>query len=104
MCRKEVTVIVWLLMAIVVAATSIDAQNASRSGSTATSSSDLGLNNSRRVAASPSAIEEVLRKEPGLMLELRRWTANDATQHGQVISDSDLTDQGIFARLESDVE
>jgi hypothetical protein len=69
-----------------------------------TDSSDLAAQNLSRVAASAAQIEEVLRKEPGLMVELKRWVAKEATDRGQIVGDSDLTDQAIFDRLASDVE
>ncbi len=37
------------------------------------------------------------------MVELKSWIAKDATDHGQLISDSDLTDAAIFDRLENDI-
>ncbi len=48
-------------------------------------------------------IKAVLVKDAGLMVELKRWIAKDATDHGQVVSDADLTDDAIFERLEADV-
>ncbi|MGH9728168.1 MAG: SLBB domain-containing protein [Candidatus Acidiferrales bacterium] len=57
-----------------------------------------------RVAASTAQIEAVLHASPGLMVELKAWVAKDATDHGQLISDSDLTDAAIFDRLETDIE
>jgi polysaccharide export outer membrane protein len=66
--------------------------------------SDLGVQNFSRVAASAAEVKSVLVKDPGLMVELKRWVAKDATDHGQIISDSDLTDDAIFERLESDVQ
>ena len=68
------------------------------------SSSDLGRENMSRVAASAAQIESLLHANPGLMVELKGWVAKDATDHGQLISDSDLTDQAIFDRLESDIQ
>ncbi|MFZ3256640.1 MAG: SLBB domain-containing protein, partial [Candidatus Acidiferrales bacterium] len=65
--------------------------------------SDLARQNLERVAASAAQIETVLHSEPGLMVELKRWVAKDATDHGQLISDSDLTDQAIYDRLDRDV-
>lgn len=65
---------------------------------------DLARQNMGRVAASASQIEAVLHKDSGLMVELKRWIAKDATDHGQLISDSDLTDQAIYSRLETDVQ
>ncbi|MHB8754740.1 MAG: SLBB domain-containing protein [Candidatus Acidiferrales bacterium] len=57
-----------------------------------------------RVAASAAQIEGILHANPGLMVELKRWIAKDATDHGQLISDSDLTGQAILDRLESDLQ
>ena len=37
------------------------------------------------------------------MVELKRWIAKDATNHGQLIADSDLSDEAIFDRLENDI-
>ena len=68
------------------------------------SSSDLGRENMSRVAASAAQIEALLHGNPGLMVELKGWVAKDATDHGQLISDSDLTDHAIFDRLEVDIQ
>jgi UDP-N-acetylglucosamine 2-epimerase (non-hydrolysing) len=62
-------------------------------------SSDLGRDNLSRVAASATELKTVLLRETGLMVEVKRWVAKDATDHGQVISDSDLTNDAIFERL-----
>src|SRR6267154_1629188 len=66
--------------------------------------SELGRENLSRAAASPTDIKAVLIKDAGLMVELKRWLAKDATGHGQIVSDSDLTDEAIFDRLEMDVQ
>jgi protein involved in polysaccharide export with SLBB domain len=66
-------------------------------------STELGRENSSRVAASAEELKAVLLKDPGLMIEVKRWVAEDATDHGQVISDSDMTDDAIFQRLETDI-
>jgi polysaccharide export outer membrane protein len=65
-------------------------------------SSDLGRENFSRVAAPASELKAVLLKDAGLMVEVRRWIAQDATDHGQVIGDQDLTSDAIFQRLEGD--
>jgi len=65
--------------------------------------SDLALQNLSRVAASAAEIKAILLKDSGLMVELKRLVARDATDHGQIVSDSDLTDDAIFERLETDV-
>src|ERR1700733_14388807 len=66
--------------------------------------SDLGRDNLSRVAASATELKSVLLTEVGLMVELKRWVAKDATDHGQIISDSDLTNDAIFERLETDIQ
>jgi polysaccharide export outer membrane protein len=67
-------------------------------------SSELGRDNLSRVAASATELKAVLLKDAGLLVELKRWVAKDATDHGQMISDSDLTNDAIFERLESDIQ
>ena len=67
-------------------------------------SSELGHENLSRVAASAADIKAVLVKDAGLMVEIKRWLARDATGHGQIVSDSDLTDDAIFDRLETDIQ
>src|SRR6266571_2447726 len=65
--------------------------------------SGLGKENLGRVAASATQIRGVLVKDEGLLVELKRWVAKEATDNGQVVDDSMLTDQAIFDRLEQDV-
>lgn len=66
--------------------------------------SDLGRENQSRVAATAAEIKAVLLKDAGLVVELKRWLAKDATDHGQVITDADLTNDAIFERLEGDIQ
>jgi polysaccharide export outer membrane protein len=66
--------------------------------------SDLAVRNMSRVSASPEDIKSVLLRDTGLMVELKRWVAKDATNQGQVVVDSDLTNEAIFDRLETDVQ
>ena len=65
--------------------------------------SALEKENLSRVAAAPSQIKEVLVKEPGLLVELKRLIAKDASDNGQVVNDEDLTDNAVFDRLTSDI-
>ena len=65
--------------------------------------SDLAKENLERVAASSSLLQTVLIKDPGILVELKRWVAKEATDSGQVVDDNALTDQAIFDRLERDV-
>ena len=65
--------------------------------------SQLARQNMGRVAASSGQLVVILHHDPGLMVELKRWIAKDATDHGQLISDADLTDEAIFDRLDADI-
>src|SRR5258708_16422405 len=65
--------------------------------------SDLAKENLDRVAASADQLKEVLVKDAGILVELKRWVAKEATDNGQIVEDSSLTDQTIFDRLEMDI-
>jgi polysaccharide export outer membrane protein len=65
--------------------------------------SELSRDNFNQVAASVAQIRTVLAQDPGLVVELKRWIAKNATDQGQIVSESDLTDDAIFERLQTDV-
>jgi len=65
--------------------------------------SELEKENLNYVAAAPAQIKEVLIKDPGLLVELKRWIAREASDNGQVVSEEDLTDTAVFDRLTTDV-
>jgi protein involved in polysaccharide export with SLBB domain len=69
-----------------------------------TQNSELGRENLSRVSASAGEIKAVIIRDIGLMVELKRWVAKDATDHGQIITDADLTNDAIFDRLDSDAQ
>src|SRR6266705_5024794 len=64
---------------------------------------DIISDNLDRVAASADQILEVLNKEAGLMVELKRLLAQDAGVSGQILEESDLTEGSVADRLRSDV-
>jgi protein involved in polysaccharide export with SLBB domain len=64
----------------------------------------LALQNFSRVAGTAAEIKAVLTNDSGLMIALKHWVAKDATDHGQIVSDSDLTNEAIFGRLETDIQ
>src|SRR6266852_6733483 len=65
--------------------------------------SDLAKENLERVAASATQLQAVFLKDAGMLVELKRWVAKEATDNGQIVEDASLTDQAIFERLEHDV-
>src|SRR5579862_1266727 len=64
---------------------------------------ELARHNLAQVGASAEDIKVVLIKSPGLMVEIKRWVAQDATDQGQIITERDLADDAIFERLQNDV-
>ena len=66
-------------------------------------SPDIISDNLDRVAAAADQILEVLNKEAGLMVELKRLLAHDAGVSGQILEESDLTDVAVAERLRSDL-
>ena len=108
--KQGVTIILgmvlWLGMAIGFGGPSAQAQDRQTQNDAARqiSQSDLASENLSQVAASAGDIKAVLLKDAGLMVELKRWIAKDASDHGQLISESDLTTDAIFARLDNDVK
>jgi len=63
---------------------------------------ELARHNLAQVGASAEDIKVVLVKSPGLMVEVKRWVAQDATDQGQIITERDLADDAIFERLQDD--
>ena len=70
----------------------------------AASASDLSKENQSLVAAAEQDIENILRANPGLMIELKHWVAREATEQGQLISESELSDLTIRVRLHEDTK
>lgn len=60
---------------------------------------DIVTDNLDRVAASADQILEVVDKEPGLMVELKRVVAQDAGMGGQILEESDLTETAVADQL-----
>lgn len=66
--------------------------------------SELERQNLGRVSARATQLVAIFHRDPGLLVELKRWVAKDASAHGQIIADVDLTDEAIFSRLDFDVQ
>ncbi len=68
------------------------------------SANPLATLNLDQVAASTSQIRTVLSENPGLMVELKRLLALQATERGQLLTADDLTDQALYDKLDSDLK
>src|ERR1700688_2918290 len=85
------------------------AQNAQRTKNSGESrrlseASELANENYEHLAAAPRLVQEVLLTDPALLVELKRLAIKEATDNGQIVEDSSLTDQAIFERLEQDIK
>jgi polysaccharide export outer membrane protein len=69
-----------------------------------TTQSDLAKDNLNLVAASVIQLKEVLTQDPGLMVELKRWIAQEASDNGQMMSEENLTDAAVVDRLTREVK
>src|SRR6202166_1020204 len=65
--------------------------------------SDLAAENYGHLAAAAADIRDVLLRDGGLLVELKRIAIKEATDNAQIVEDSSLTDDAIFSRLERDV-
>jgi polysaccharide biosynthesis/export protein len=66
--------------------------------------SNLARQNFDYVAGSAQEIEAVLNQQPGLLVELQDWVARDATDHGQMVDERQMSKDGIFDRLARDLK
>lgn len=64
---------------------------------------DIVADNLDRVAATAEQILDVVNREPGLMVELKRLLAQDAGASGQLLEESDLTEAATSERLHDDL-
>ena len=65
-------------------------------------SSDWVKDNLDLVSASAKEIRDVLSRDHGLMVELKRLMAREAAERGQIVAEEDLEDAAIFERLDGD--
>ncbi|HEV2698458.1 MAG TPA: SLBB domain-containing protein, partial [Terriglobales bacterium] len=56
----------------------------------------------QRVALSPDKIVELLRQEPGLLLEVKKMLVRKAYEQGRILDPEDLTDEALFELLRQD--
>src|SRR5690348_6213074 len=66
--------------------------------------STLARENLDYVAASAPDIEKVLEEQPGLLVELQHWVARDAADHGQMVDEQQMSKDGIYQRLDTDLK
>ena len=77
-------------------------RDAARRGERSEPPNEWVTDNMDIVSASATQIKDVLAKEPGLMVELKRLIARQATEKGQIVTEKDLEDEAILDRLAAD--
>jgi polysaccharide biosynthesis/export protein len=93
----------WCWLAVVATCSSALAQNAvQQNASERASFSKADGERTSHVAAPVEQIRAVLAKDPGLLVELERIIEREAIAKGQLVEDSDLTEQAVFDRLDED--
>src|SRR4029077_17630787 len=66
-------------------------------------SSGIVADNLDRVAATAEQILEVLNRDAGLMVELKRAVAEETGESGQILEESDLSESAVTERLREDL-
>src|SRR5262249_5553327 len=56
----------------------------------------------QRVALSPDKVIELLRQEPGLLLESKKMLVRKAYEQGRILDPEDLTDEALFQLVRED--
>jgi hypothetical protein len=64
----------------------------------------LNEENLSKVAAGAEDIIKVLQDDSGMMVELKKWIATNASNHGQIVEEDDLTDDAVTERVRKDLE
>ncbi|HKW61698.1 MAG TPA: SLBB domain-containing protein [Candidatus Acidoferrum sp.] len=64
---------------------------------------DIVSDNLDHVSATAEQILQIVDRDPGMMVELKRLFAEDAGSSGQILEESDLTDVAISDRLRQDL-
>lgn len=64
---------------------------------------DIVSDNLDRVSATAEQILQIVDRDPGMMVELKRLFAEDAGTSGQILEETDLTDSAIIDRLRQDL-
>src|SRR5215467_1237168 len=110
MVREAITMVLAVSLAVPVALPQQQSLQRATQGPAAETSArvptrpaDIISDNLDRVAASADQILEVVNREAGLMVELKRLIAKEAGLSGQILEESDLTDAAVGDRLRSDL-
>lgn len=104
--HKSVIKVIRLLLALIISSSVV---NVGWAQSQATSYDDSATLKSRaereaeqQVALSPEKIIDLLRQEPGLLLEVKKMLVRKAFEQGRILDPEELTDDALFELLHQD--
>jgi polysaccharide biosynthesis/export protein len=81
---------------------SATAQNAQYSGNGSAIRSRAEQEAEQKVALSPDKIIDLLRQEPGLLLQVKKMLVRKAYEQGRILDPEDLSDEALFQLLRED--
>ena len=96
---------IWLLSGLCVASlasNSATAQNTQYSAKGSATRSRAEQEAEQRVALSPDKIIDLLREEPGLLLQVKKMLVRKAYEQGRILDPEDLSDDALFQLLRED--
>ena len=96
---------IWLLSGLCVASlasNSATAQNAQYSAKQSATRSRAEQEAEQRVALSPDKIIDLLREEPGLLLQVKKMLVRKAYEQGRILDPEELSDNALLQLLRED--
>src|SRR5262249_29856147 len=96
--NRTLLLVVALLLSALARLTAQMSEQAERPVSNKDRASHLG----DLVSLSPGAIIQILQREPGLLLEVKKALVRKAYEQGRLLDSQDLTDEALFQMLHED--
>ena len=93
---------VTLLFALVVAALGQTTEPSDRPVNSPANNKDRAGHLADLVSLSPATITQLLQREPGLLLEIKKALVRKAYEEGRLLNPEDLTDESVFQLLQDD--
>ena len=91
-----------LLFAFVVAASGQTTELSDRPVNSPANNKDRAGHLADLVSLSPATITQLLQREPGLLLEVKKALVRKAYEEGRLLNPEDLTDESVFQLLQDD--
>ena len=100
--KRWLLLTVTLLFALVVAALGQTTEPSDRPVNSPANNKDRAGHLADLVSLSPATITQLLQREPGLLLEIKKALVRKAYEEGRLLNPEDLTDESAFQLLQDD--